>query len=94
MKEDSLQKAVTIAWNSVVKNRDQMIPTWEAMKKSGNPLQKMRAQQMIELTAQGPLDKEVHEHTRMVLEKIVIHSKTHFTVRFLDGTVKEVCITK
>ena len=94
VKDETIRKALVIAWNSVVKNRDQMIPTWEAMKKSGNPLQKMRAQQMIELTAQGPLDKEVHEHTRMVLEKIVIHSKTHFTVQFLDGTVKEVCITE
>ncbi len=78
----------------MIKERDKLLGIWEAMAESGNPLQKMRAQQMIELTAQGPLDREVHEHTRMVLEKIVIHSKTHFTVRFLDGTVKEVCITK
>lgn len=94
VKDETLRKAFVIAWNGVVKSRDKLLPTWEAMKESGNPLQKMRAQQMILLTAQGPLVCEVHEHTRMVLERIVIHSKTHFTVRFLDGTSKEVCLTE
>lgn len=71
-----------------------MLPSWEAMKKAGDPLESLRAQQMIELTAQGLLTCEVPELTRMVLERIIIHSKTHFTVRFLDGTAKEVCITE
>ena len=85
---------LTIAWNSVVKDRDKLLPTWRQMKETGDPLQKMRSRQMIELTAQGPLTCEVPELTRMVLERIIIHSKTHFTVRFLDGTAKEVCITE
>jgi len=63
------------------------------MKEAGNLLQKMRAKQMIELTAEGMLNCEVPELTRMVLERIIVHSKTQFTVRFLDGTQKEVCIT-
>ena len=94
VKDETIRRAFVIAWNAVVKDRDSLLPTWEAMKEAGNPLQKMRARQMIDLTEQGPLACEVHEHTRMVLERIVIHSKTHFTVRFLDGTSKEVCITE
>lgn len=94
VKDESIRKAFVIAWNSVVKDRDKLMPTWEDMKESGNPLQRLRARQMIELTAQGPLINEVHEHTRMVLERIVIHSKIHFTIRFLDGTAKEVCLTE
>lgn len=94
IKDEDLRKAFVIAWNSVVKDRDKLLPTWEAMRESGNPLQKMRARQMIELTAQGPLVCEVHEHTRMVLERIVVHSKTHLTIHFLDGMSKEVCITE
>ena len=93
-KNEDLRKAFVIAWNSVVKDRDKLMPTWEKMKKSGNPLQRLRARQMIELTAQGPLTRELHEHTRMVLERVVVHSKRHFTVRFLDGTAKEVCLTE
>ena len=90
--EEALQKAFVIAWNSIVKSRDKMLPTWEAMTEAGNPLQKMRAQQMIELTEEGLLTCPVPELTRMVLERIIIHSKTYFTIRLLDGTAKEVCI--
>ena len=93
LNNDTIQKAFIIAWNSVVKSRDNLLPAWEEMKEAGNPLQAMRAQQMIELTAEGPLTCPVPELTRMVLERIIIHSKTHFTVRFLDGTSKEVCIS-
>lgn len=94
VKEAAIQQAVVIAWNALVKGRDKLLPTWEAMKEAGDPLKAMRAGQMIELTAQGPLTTEVPELTRMVLERIIIHGKTHFTVRFLDGTSKEVCITE
>ncbi len=93
VKDAALQKAMVIAWNSVVKDRDKLLATWEDMKEAGNLLQKMRAKQMIELTAEGMLNCEVPELTRMVLERIIVHSKTQFTVRFLDGTQKEVCIT-
>ena len=87
-----LRKVILTAWNAVVKERDTLISSWEEMKKSGNPLEALRGRQMIELTAQGPLVNEVPELTRMVLERIVIHDKRHFTVRFLDGTVKEVIV--
>jgi len=85
---------MVIVWNGVVKGRDQLLGTWESMKESGDPLQEMRAGQMIELTAQGSLTCEVPELTRMVLERIIIHSKTHFTVQFLNGMAKEVCVTE
>jgi len=94
VKDTIIRRAFIIAWNSVVKDRDKLLPTWETMKEAGNPLQKMRARQMIELTAQGTLTIDVPELTRMVLERIVVHSKTHFTTRFLDGTAKEVCVTE
>lgn len=94
VKNEILRKVMVIAWNAVVKERDKLIGSWEEMKKSGNPLEALRARQMIELTAQGTLVKEVPELTRMVLERIVIHDKRHFTVRFLDGTVKVVVVTE
>ena len=90
----NIQKAVVIAWNSVVKDRDKLLPAWESMKEAGDPLQAMRAGQMVDLTDQGPLSCEVPELTRMVLERVIVHSKTHFTIRFLDGSAKEVCITE
>ena len=76
----------------MVKERDRLLTTWQEKQEAGDPLEKMRAGQMIELTAQGPLTCYVPELTRMVLERIIVHSKKHFTVRFLDGTQKDVCI--
>ena len=87
-----LQNAFLIAWNGVVKERDRLLSTWQEKQEAGDSLEKMRAGQMIELTAQGLLISYVPELTRMVLERIVVHSKKHFTVRFLDGTVKEACL--
>ena len=94
VKDATIQRAFIIAWNSVVKERDKLLATWEKMKEAGDPLQVLRAGQMIELTAQGLLTCDVPELTRMVLERIIIHSKRQFAVRFLDGMTKEVCITE
>lgn len=94
VRDDTVRKAFVIVWNSVVKDRDKMLGTWEKMKEAGDPLERMRGRQMIELTAQGPLVNEVHELTRMVMERIVIHDNRHFTVWLLDGTVKEVVVTE
>lgn len=76
----------------MVKERDKQIGAWEAMQKSGNPLQALRARLMIEITAQGSIKWEIPELTRTVLERIVIHDKRHITVRFLDRTVKDVVV--
>ena len=81
-----------IAWNSIVENRDQEMERWEKMRESENPLERLRGKQMIELTAEGKLDFEIPELTRMVLQEITVHSPTSFTITFLDGTVKNVKI--
>ena len=47
---------------------------------------------MILITAQGSITWEIHELTRTVLERIIIQDKRHFTVRFLDKTVKEAVV--
>ena len=62
------------------------------MIKEGNPLERLRAKQMIELTKEGPVDCNVPELIRMVLERMIVISKTEFEVRLLDGTVQKVCV--
>lgn len=37
-------------------------------------------------------DCNVPELIRMVLERMIVISKTEFEVRFLDGTVQKVCV--
>ena len=59
--------------------------------RSGNALERYRARQMIAVTAEGPLDSEVPELTRMFLEEIVVHGADEMTVAFLDGSRVKVC---
>ena len=46
----------------------------------------------LAMTAEGPLDAEVPELTRSVLEEIVVQSPTELVIRFLDGTERRVKI--
>jgi hypothetical protein len=56
------------------------------MVEKGNALERYRAKMLIAVTADGPLEIEVPELTRMFLEEITVMSATELTVRFLDGT--------
>ena len=47
---------------------------------------------MMAIAAEGPLDIEVPELTRSVLEEITVHSHTELTVAFLDGSERHIKI--
>ena len=47
---------------------------------------------MIELTAEGLLEFEIPELTRMVLEEVLVHDRKTFTIRFLDGMEKKISL--
>ena len=84
--EEGLQRAVVAAWNTLTDEREQYLPKWEKMVEKGNALERYRAKMLIAVTADGPLEIEVPELTRMFLEEITVMSATEMTVRFLDGT--------
>lgn len=65
---------------------------WERLAAEGNALERYRSRLMLAVTADGPMDEEIPELTRMFLEEIVVESPTELTVRFLDGTVKRVML--
>lgn len=90
IKESALNKGFMIAWNMVVRQRDQFLPEWEWTCEQGDLLEKMHARHMIELTEQGPIEQAYPELVTMVLEMVVAHSKTHLTYHFLDGTIKDI----
>ena len=83
---------MVIAWNSLVEHRDELLPRWERQAVDGDALQRYRARLMIAITAEGPLDTEVPELTRMMLEEITVHSPTELTVSFLDESLRRVKI--
>ena len=92
VREENLKKAIVIAWNSVVEQCDEHLSEWEAKTQNGNALERLRAKQMIELTAEGRIENEIPELTRMVLQEMIIIDKETFRITFLDGTVKNVKI--
>ena len=47
---------------------------------------------MIELTAEGTIEEEITELTRMVLTEIIVKDKNNLTVVFMDGTKKNVSL--
>ena len=92
VREETLRSAVVIAWNSLVEHRDELLSQWERQAIDGDALQRYRARLMIAITADGPLDTEVPELTRMMLEEITVCSATELTVSFLDGSKRRVKI--
>ena len=92
VREETLRAGMVVAWNSIVEHREEHLPAWERMATEGDALQRYRARMFLAMTAEGPLDTEVPELTRSVLEEIIVQSPTELVIRFLDGTEKQVKI--
>lgn len=92
VREETLRAGIVVAWNSIVEHREEYLPGWERMATEGDALQRYRARMFLAMTAEGPLDAEVPELTRSVLEEIVVQSPTELVIRFLDGTERRVKI--
>ncbi len=88
--EKDLEKAFLTAWNGIVENRESFLPAWEKQIKEGNALEKWRAGQMVQLTAEPPLDTVCPEIVNMALESVEVHDGGLLHFRFLDGTELEI----
>lgn len=88
--EKDLEKAFLTAWNGIVENREGFLPAWEKQIKEGNALEKWRAGQMVQLTAEPPLETVCAEIVNMALESVEVHDGGLLHFRFLDGTVLEI----
>lgn len=91
VEERVLDRAFVIAWNSIVQERDKYMPEWEKQIQEGDPLSHIRAKQMIDLTAEGKIVKQVPELAQMVLESFTINEKT-ISITFLSGNIKEIAV--
>ena len=88
--EKDLEKAFLTAWNGIVENREGFLPAWEKQIKEGNALEKWRAGQMVQLTAEPPLDTVCPEIVNMALESVEVRDGGLLHFRFLDGTELEI----
>lgn len=58
--------------------------------KEGNALEKWRAGQMVQLTAEPPLETVCAEIVNMALESVEVHDGGLLHFRFFDGTELEI----
>lgn len=73
-----------------MENREGFLPVWEKKITEGNALEKWRAGQMAQLTAEPPLETVCAEIVNMVLESVEVHDGGLLRFRFLDGTELEI----
>lgn len=91
-----VKKFFQVAWNSVIDDNLQASRIkWTQITKDEKKtaLQRVRAKQMLELTAAGDdakLEEDVPEIVRMVLDRIEVIDQRNAEVYFLDGTMQKV----
>ena len=88
--EKDLEKAFLMAWNGIVENREGFLTAWEKQIKEGDALEKWRAGQMVQLTAEPPLETICPEIVNMVLESVEVYDGGLLRFHFLDGTELEI----
>ena len=62
------------------------------MAATGNALERYHGRLMIAVTADGPLEAEIPEMTRMFLQEITVYGPEEMEVRFQDGTITRIRI--
>ena len=92
--ESSLKRAVVNAWNTLVDRREEHLPGWERMAVQGDALERYFGRLMIATTAEGLLEAEVPEMTRMFLAEITVLSPERFMVKFRDGSIIRLQVEK
>ena len=92
--ESTLRRVVVDAWNTLVDRREAYLPGWGRMAAQGDALERYFGRLMIATTAEGPLETEVPEMTRMFLEEITVLSPEQFIVKFRGGSFTRLQVEK
>ena len=90
LKEETLYNAFVVAWNAIVNNRQGLLPEWEETMQKGNALERLRAQQMIELTAGTRLTAIDLSLVGKCLDYVVVNNGGILAFHFLDGS--QICV--
>jgi DNA invertase Pin-like site-specific DNA recombinase len=90
--QQDLEKGFIKCFNGIIRKRDKGMERWKAMEEHGTALEKLRARQMMEITAQPELTDFVPELAQLViLETTVLGARTYeFT--FMDGQKRRISV--
>lgn len=68
------------------------IQKWERMKREGMALQRIRAEQMLSIAAEGEIKTFVPELAQLVTVSATVHGARSFEFEFMDGSKEKVRI--
>ncbi|TCL60586.1 DNA invertase Pin-like site-specific DNA recombinase [Kineothrix alysoides] len=82
----NLEQGFVKAMNRITANREKYMKKWERMIEEGTPLQRVRANQMIEITAEPPLEAYVSELAQLTVIEVTVFGAKEFEFEFMDGS--------
>lgn len=91
IEHEKLRALFCDAFNSIVTRREEYLPRWEELIRSGSALEKVRARQMMEITAEGTILFEVPELTQAVLKEAWMVKDDRVRFVFCSGDVHDFC---
>ena len=74
------------AFTNLVADREKFMERWNQMKTDGSPLEKIRAEQMMEATENEPLGRFVPEIAQLVLAEVTVLGAKKYEFFFLEGS--------
>lgn len=92
VKDKRLEQGFIKAWNSIVAKKDEKAEMWANLRRQGNALEKIRAEQMQEMVKEGVLNEFCEEIVKMLLECVYVKDDGILEFHFLEGSVETVRI--
>ncbi len=80
-----LEKGFVVAFNKIITDKVN-VAKWEKMRTDGTPLQRIRAEQMIGIAAEGEIKNFVPELAQLVTISVTVHEARAFEFEFMDGS--------
>ena len=90
VKHETLLKAFLKAFNTFFEQREKYMELWKRQMQEGNPLEELRASQMIQITSEPQLTEFVPEIAQLVVNEIIVNGADKFEFTFMDGTTIKV----
>ena len=87
-----LEKGFVKAFNKLVADREKFMERWDQMKTDGSPLEKIRAEQMMEATENEPLGRFVPEIAQLVLAEVTVLGAKKYEFFFQEGSRVKVSV--
>ena len=88
--EEDLIKAFLKAYGALYKDKEALIRKKEEQIRKGTPLQRVRAEQMLELVKQPPMEEYSPQIAQRIIEEVTIIGPKEYVFAFLDGSVRRV----